>query len=78
MGQGQEIVARKYMAAAAAEGHWVLLQNTHLSLKYLIEVRGCFVTVCDLAIIGHFAVKMGLSAGVGRWLTLYPCLQLQF
>ena len=38
MGQGQEVVARKYVAAAAAEGHWVLLQNTHLGLGYLAEV----------------------------------------
>lgn len=40
MGQGQEVAARKYMAAAAAEGHWVLLQNTHLGLGYLHEVGG--------------------------------------
>lgn len=33
MGQGQEIIARKYMAAAVQEGCWVLLQNTHLGLK---------------------------------------------
>lgn len=35
---GQEIIARKYMATAAVEGHWVLLQNTHLGLSYLAEV----------------------------------------
>lgn len=39
MGQGQEIVARRLVAAAAAEGHWVLLQNAHLGLKYLSEVE---------------------------------------
>jgi dynein heavy chain len=39
MGQGQEIIARKYMATAAAEGQWVLLQNTHLGLAYLTEVE---------------------------------------
>ena len=38
MGQGQEIIARKYMATATAEGQWVLLQNTHLGLGYLTEV----------------------------------------
>ena len=38
MGQGQEIIARKYMATATAEGQWVLLQNTHLGLAYLTEV----------------------------------------
>ena len=39
MGQGQELLARRYMAAAAAEGHWVLLQNMHLGLAYLAEVE---------------------------------------
>lgn len=39
MGQGQEIIARKYIAAAVVEGHWVLLQNTHLGLAYLSEVE---------------------------------------
>jgi dynein heavy chain, axonemal len=39
MGQGQEIIARKYIAAAVVEGHWVLLQNTHLGLGYLSEVE---------------------------------------
>lgn len=38
--QGQEIIARKYMATASLEGQWVLLQNTHLGLGYLTEVRG--------------------------------------
>ena len=38
MGQGQEIIARKYMASATVEGQWVLLQNTHLGLGYLTEV----------------------------------------
>jgi dynein heavy chain, axonemal len=39
MGQGQEIIARKYMATASQEGQWVLLQNTHLGLGYLAEVE---------------------------------------
>lgn len=39
MGQGQEVIARKHMATAFAEGQWVLLQNTHLGLSYLVEVR---------------------------------------
>lgn len=39
MGQGQEIIARKYMATASLEGQWVLLQNTHLGLGYLTEVE---------------------------------------
>lgn len=39
MGQGQEVIARKYMATASLEGQWVLLQNTHLGLGYLTEVE---------------------------------------
>ena len=38
MGQGQEIIARKYIQSAAVEGHWVLLQNAHLGIGYLGEV----------------------------------------
>jgi hypothetical protein len=40
MGQGQEIIADKLLTAAAAEGHWLLLQNTHLGLNYLTELEG--------------------------------------
>ena len=38
MGQGQEVLARRLMATAAAEGQWVLFQNAHLGLTYLSEV----------------------------------------
>lgn len=38
MGQGQEIIARNYLAAAITDGQWLLLQNTHLGLTYLTEV----------------------------------------
>lgn len=41
--QGQEVIARKYMAAASLEGQWVLLQNTHLGLAYLSEVESFLV-----------------------------------
>ena len=43
MGQGQEIIARKFMATASLEGQWVLLQNTHLGLGYLTEVESYLV-----------------------------------
>ena len=46
MGQGQEIIARRYMATATAEGQWVLLQNTHLGLAYLSEVRAAPAAPC--------------------------------
>ena len=51
MGQGQEIIARKYMASATVEGQWVLLQNTHLGLSYLTEV--CSLCSCQLYMCMH-------------------------
>lgn len=45
MGQGQEAVARKLVASAAVEGHWVLLQNTHLGLQYLSELEQYLATM---------------------------------
>ena len=39
MGQGQEIVARRYMDQGAATGCWALFQNCHLGLKFLEEVE---------------------------------------
>ncbi|DBA69380.1 TPA: Dynein gamma chain, flagellar outer arm [Trebouxia sp. C0005] len=48
MGQGQEIIARKYMASATVEGQWVLLQNTHLGLGYLTEVEQYLMKAEDI------------------------------
>ena len=39
MGQGQEIIARKYMTTATLEGQWVMLANTHLGLAYMAEIE---------------------------------------
>jgi len=39
MGQGQEVIARGLMKQATEEGHWVLLQNTHLGLAYMYELE---------------------------------------
>ena len=33
LGQGQEVVAEQAMEQAAKEGHWVILQNVHFSLR---------------------------------------------
>ncbi|NWI70492.1 DYH17 protein, partial [Todus mexicanus] len=35
LGQGQEVVAEQALAVAAAEGHWVILQNIHLVARWL-------------------------------------------
>jgi dynein heavy chain len=48
MGQGQDIIARKYMTGASAEGQWVLLQNMHLGLPYLQEVEQYLVKAEEL------------------------------
>lgn len=39
MGQGQEIVARKILQSAVSDGSWVLLQNAHLGLPFVLEVH---------------------------------------
>ena len=38
MGQGQEVHARRMMAHGFSEGGWLLLQNCHLGLDYIVEV----------------------------------------
>jgi dynein heavy chain len=48
MGQGQEIVARRYISTSVASGGWVLLQNTHLGIKYLIELEQNMVKMEDI------------------------------
>nr|XP_026487863.1 dynein heavy chain 8, axonemal-like [Vanessa tameamea] len=42
MGQGQEVHARKLIDRALKEGLWVLLQNCHLGLEYMIEIMEQF------------------------------------
>ena len=38
MGQGQEVHARRIIANCFQTGEWMLLQNCHLSLDYVVEV----------------------------------------
>ncbi|XP_047526251.1 dynein axonemal heavy chain 8 [Pieris napi] len=42
MGQGQEVHARKLIDRGLKEGLWVLLQNCHLGLEYMIEIMEQF------------------------------------
>ncbi|XP_026319440.1 dynein heavy chain 8, axonemal-like [Hyposmocoma kahamanoa] len=42
MGQGQEVHARKLISRALKEGLWVLLQNCHLGLEYMVEIMEQF------------------------------------
>ena len=37
MGQGQEVLARRYLQQTIGSGGWLLLQNAHLGLDYLDE-----------------------------------------
>jgi len=38
MGQVQEVHARRLIGQSSVSGGWVLLQNCHLSLEYVVEV----------------------------------------
>ena len=58
--QGQEVVARRYLAAAAADGSWVLLQNTHLSTTYLQELEGWLAKIEGL----HESFRLWITAEV--------------
>jgi dynein heavy chain, axonemal len=39
MGQGQEVIARRLIDTGVTTGGWVMLNNTHLGLKFLSEVE---------------------------------------
>eukprot|EP00327_Prymnesium_parvum_P015479 CAMPEP_0113272674 /NCGR_PEP_ID=MMETSP0008_2-20120614/23450_1 /TAXON_ID=97485 /ORGANISM="Prymnesium parvum" /LENGTH=4484 /DNA_ID=CAMNT_0000122153 /DNA_START=48 /DNA_END=13502 /DNA_ORIENTATION=+ /assembly_acc=CAM_ASM_000153 len=45
MGQGQEPAARKLLEQGTTEGCWVLLQNCHLGLNFMIEVEQWILTL---------------------------------
>ena len=47
MGQGQEPAARKLMAQGVATGDWVLLQNCHLGLNFLVEVEQYMIALSE-------------------------------
>ncbi|XP_057654279.1 dynein beta chain, ciliary-like [Diorhabda carinulata] len=59
LGQGQEIVAENSMDVAAAEGHWVILQNIHLVVKWLATLEKKMEQCAE---IGHVNYRLYLSA----------------
>lgn len=44
MGQGQEILARRYLHQTMTHGGWLLIQNAHLGLDYLDEIYETMTT----------------------------------
>ncbi|KAK3263961.1 hypothetical protein CYMTET_27268, partial [Cymbomonas tetramitiformis] len=47
MGQGQEVIARALMQQGMEQGAWVLLQNGHLSLRFLTELQSILAEMQD-------------------------------
>ena len=39
MGQGQDVVAERYLEMAHREGHWVILNNIHLMPRWLLRLE---------------------------------------
>jgi dynein heavy chain len=39
MGQGQDVVAERFLEAAHREGHWVILCNIHLMISWLVRLE---------------------------------------
>ncbi len=48
MGQGQEIIARRLIESGVTTGGWVMLNNTHLGLKFLSEVETTIIKREDI------------------------------
>jgi hypothetical protein len=74
MGQGQEIIARRLLASAVAEGQWLLLQNTHLSLAYLAEVGWAVFHLCMCLLPASTHLSLAYLAVVGWGPPAHPCM----
>ena len=48
MGQGQEEFARKMMTDALLNGHWLMLQNCHLTVDFCEEIMETLLETCDI------------------------------
>lgn len=45
MGEGQDVIARRVIDHAMVNGTWVLLQNCHLDLTFMVKVEEMLATV---------------------------------
>lgn len=61
MGQGQEILARKYLSTAEQRGDWVCIQNAHLAGAYLKELED------------HLESLNKADPNFRLWITTEPC-----
>ncbi|XP_076257481.1 dynein beta chain, ciliary-like [Rhynchophorus ferrugineus] len=59
LGQGQEVVAESAMDLAASKGHWVILQNIHLVVKWLATLEKKMEQCAES---GHENYRLYLSA----------------
>ncbi|XP_030760043.1 dynein beta chain, ciliary-like isoform X2 [Sitophilus oryzae] len=59
LGQGQEVVAESAMDLAAQDGHWVILQNIHLVMKWLATLEKKMEQCAES---GHENYRLYLSA----------------
>ena len=59
LGQGQEPIAEEAMAKGAKEGHWVILENIHLVVKWLKRLESTMETC---AATGHPDFRFYLTA----------------
>uniref|UniRef100_A0A674GSU7 Dynein axonemal heavy chain 17 n=1 Tax=Taeniopygia guttata TaxID=59729 RepID=A0A674GSU7_TAEGU len=68
LGQGQEVVAEHAMEVAAAEGHWVILQETLEQCSKESEFRCILFALCYF----HAAVAERRRFGTQGWNRSYP------
>lgn len=65
MGQGQEIIARRLVQNGMTNGGWVLLQNCHLGIKYLMELEELLSTTDESTVEPTFRI----------WITTEPTMR---
>jgi len=48
LGQGQEPAARKLISTGVTQGSWVMLQNCHLGLKFMLEIEQTMIKLEEI------------------------------